>query len=72
MAKASDDDIFNLFQQLSTMIMAGMPLMDSLQLSGQQSQSIKLGRVMEAITSKGIRKPESKEQCDKSSLQPPI
>src|SRR5262249_39087714 len=47
------DDIFNLFQQLSTMIQAGMPLMDALVLSGSQSQSRKLKVVMEAIASKG-------------------
>src|SRR5215208_8221438 len=46
------DDIFNLFQQLSTMIQAGMPLMDALTLSGSQSQSKKLNRVMDAISNK--------------------
>jgi len=46
------DDIFSLFQQLSTMIQAGMPLMDSLDLAGAQSQSKKLGAVMEAISAK--------------------
>src|SRR5687767_1027285 len=46
------DDIFNLFQQLSTMIMAGMPLMDALQLSGAQTQSKKLGGIMEQISAK--------------------
>ena len=30
------DDIFNLFQQLSTMIQAGMPLMDALQLTAAE------------------------------------
>jgi type IV pilus assembly protein PilC len=43
------DDIFNLFQQLSTMIQAGMPLMDALQLAGSQTQSKKLGNIMTAI-----------------------
>lgn len=43
------DDIFSFFQQLSTMIQAGMPLMDALQLSGEQSQSTKLGAVIEQI-----------------------
>ena len=46
------DDIFNFFQQLSTMILAGMPLMDSLQLAGEQSQSKKLGAVIQAIADK--------------------
>ena len=31
------DDIFNFFQQLSTMIQAGMPLMDALELSAEQT-----------------------------------
>src|SRR5678816_2910472 len=43
------DDIFNLFQQLSTMIQAGMPLMDALNLAGSQTQSKKLGVIMGAI-----------------------
>src|SRR6187455_2590138 len=46
------DDIFNLFQQLSTMIQAGMPLMDSLQLAGSQTQSKKLAVVMDSIAAK--------------------
>src|SRR4051812_21789270 len=46
------DDIFNLFQQLSTMLMAGMPLLDALQLSAAQSQSKKLGKVMSGISDK--------------------
>ena len=46
------DDIFNLFQQLSTMIQAGMPLMDALELSGSQTQSTKLAAVMGQIASK--------------------
>jgi type IV pilus assembly protein PilC len=44
------DDIFNFFQQLSTMIQAGMPLMDALVLSSEQSQSKKLGAVIGAIS----------------------
>ena len=46
------DDIFNLFQQLSTMIQAGMPLMDALLLCAEQTQSKKLGAVMDAIAGK--------------------
>ena len=46
------DDIFNLFQQLSTMIQAGMPLMDSIQLAGSQTQSKKLAIVMDSIAAK--------------------
>ena len=46
------DDIFGLFQQLSTMLQAGMPLMDALQLSASQSQSKKLSIVMHKIASK--------------------
>ena len=46
------DDIFSLFQQLSTMISAGMPLMDALQLTAAQTQSKKLGIVMGAICKK--------------------
>src|SRR4051794_4577149 len=46
------DDIFNLFQQLSTMIQAGMPLMDALDLAGNQTQSKKLAVVMNAIGSR--------------------
>src|SRR5438552_16397005 len=43
------DDIFSFFQQLSTMIQAGMPLMDALQLSAEQSQSKKLGATIGTI-----------------------
>src|SRR5438552_11377647 len=43
------DDIYSFFQQLSTMIQAGMPLMDGLELSAEQSQSKKLGVVIGAI-----------------------
>lgn len=46
------EDIFSLFQQLATMISAGMPLMDALLLSGSQSQSLKLAKVMDDISSK--------------------
>jgi type IV pilus assembly protein PilC len=46
------DDIFGLFQQLSTMLQAGMPLMDALQLAGGQTQSKKLGAVMDNIAGK--------------------
>src|SRR3954471_18356180 len=49
---AKADDIFNLFQQLSTMIQAGMALMDALVLAGSQSQSAKLRVVMDAISNK--------------------
>ncbi len=43
------EDIFNFFQQLSTMIQAGMPLMDSLELAGEQSQSTKLAKAIQQI-----------------------
>ncbi len=46
------EDIYNFFQQLSTMIQAGMPLMDSLQLVAEQSQSIKLSKVIGTIADK--------------------
>src|SRR5438045_1154305 len=46
------DDIFNFFQQLSTMIQAGMPLMDALELSSAQSQSKKLGAIIGNIAAK--------------------
>src|SRR5687768_9990468 len=46
------DDIFNLFQQLSTMLQAGMPLMDALELGGEQTQSRKLKAIMQNIASK--------------------
>jgi type IV pilus assembly protein PilC len=46
------DDIFNLFQQLSTMLQAGMPLMDALELAGGQAQSKKLCTIMETIANK--------------------
>src|SRR6059058_5019598 len=46
------DDIFNLFQQMSTMISAGMPLMDAIELCANQAQSIKLGKVMNQIAAK--------------------
>src|SRR5438132_8899186 len=46
------DDIFNFFQQLSTMIQAGMPLMNALELSAEQSQSKKLGTVIGQIAEK--------------------
>ena len=46
------DDIFGLFQQLSTMLQAGMPLMDALELSGGQTQSKKLAKVMATIAAK--------------------
>src|SRR6185295_9970634 len=43
---------FNLFQQLSTMLQAGMPLMDALELAGGQTQSKKLAAVMDSIANK--------------------
>ena len=46
------DDIFGLFQQLATMLQAGMPLMDALELAGGQTQSKKLAKVMSAIADK--------------------
>ena len=46
------DDIFNLFQQLSTMLQAGMPLMDALDLSGSQTQSTRLAAVMTVVATK--------------------
>lgn len=46
------DDIFNMFLQMSTMIQAGMPLMEALTLSGGQTQSIRLGVVMSTIAGK--------------------
>ena len=46
------DDIFGLFQQLSTMLQAGMPLMDALDLAGSQTQSSKLAVVMDNIAKK--------------------
>src|SRR5437762_14042478 len=46
------DDIFNFFQQLSTMITAGMPLMNALELSSEQSQSKKLGKTIGQIAEK--------------------
>jgi type IV pilus assembly protein PilC len=46
------DDIFSLFQQLSTMLQAGMPLMDALELGANQTQSRKLKVIMTTIANK--------------------
>ena len=46
---ASLDDKMAFFQQLSTLICSGTPLLQAIQIGGQQSQSIKLGRILEEI-----------------------
>jgi type IV pilus assembly protein PilC len=43
------DDRMSLFQQLSTLISSGTPLLQAIQISGEQSQSLKLRRILEEI-----------------------
>ena len=46
------DDVLSFFHQLSTLISSGTPLLQSLKLSGEQNQSLKLRKVLGEITSK--------------------
>lgn len=46
------EDIYNLLQQMSTLIQAGMPLSDTLDLAATQTQSIRLGQVVQQIGDK--------------------
>ena len=41
------DDKMTFFQQLSTLICSGTPLLQAIQISAQQSQSLKMRRVLE-------------------------
>ena len=43
------DDKMTFFQQLSTLICSGTPLLQAIQISAEQSQSLKLRRVLEEI-----------------------
>jgi type IV pilus assembly protein PilC len=43
------DDKMSFFQQLSTLISSGTPLLQAIQISGEQSQSLKLRRILEEI-----------------------
>lgn len=47
--KVTVDDKMAFFQQLATLICSGTPLLQAIQISGQQSQSLKLRRVLEEI-----------------------
>jgi type IV pilus assembly protein PilC len=46
------DDTLSFFHQLSTLISSGTPLLQSLKLSGEQNQSLKLRNVLAEITAK--------------------
>lgn len=46
------DDKMMFFQQLGTLVASGTPLLQAVELSAQQCQSIKLRRVLEAIASR--------------------
>jgi type IV pilus assembly protein PilC len=46
------DDKMSFFQQLSTLVSSGTPLLQALQISAEQNQSIKLRRVLEQIASR--------------------
>ncbi len=46
------EDVYSLFQQMSTLLQAGMPLADTLDLAASQTQSIRLGQVVEQIGDK--------------------
>ena len=46
------DDTLSFFHQLSTLISSGTPLLQSLKLSGEQNQSLKLRGVLAEITAK--------------------
>ena len=43
------DDIMSFFQQLATLVSAGMPLLQAIQLTAQQTESMTLRRVLEEI-----------------------
>ena len=47
--KVTLDDKMSFFQQLSTLICSGTPLLQAIQISGEQSMSLKLRRVLEEI-----------------------
>jgi type IV pilus assembly protein PilC len=51
-SKLKLDDTLSFFHQLSTLISSGTPLLQSLKLSGEQNQSLKLRAVLAEITSK--------------------
>ncbi len=44
------DDVYNLFQQMATLINAGMPLAEGLDMLCTQSESLKLRQIMRLIT----------------------
>jgi type IV pilus assembly protein PilC len=46
------DDKMMFFQQLGTLVSSGTPLLQAVEIGGQQSQSIKLQRVLEQIASR--------------------
>ena len=43
------DDKMTFFQQLSTLICSGTPMLQAIQISAEQSQSLKLRRVLERL-----------------------
>lgn len=47
--KVTMDDKMTFFQQLSTLISSGTPLMQAIQICAEQSQSVKMRRVLEEI-----------------------
>ena len=47
--KVSLDDKMTFFQQLSTLICSGTPMLQAIQISAEQSQSLKMRRVLEEI-----------------------
>ena len=46
----ASDDVYNLFQQMATLINAGMPLAQGLEMLSVQSQSLSLRRIMVQVT----------------------
>jgi type IV pilus assembly protein PilC len=46
------EDLFNLFQQLSTLLQAGMPLSQTLEISASQSQSVRLGEAVREVANR--------------------
>src|ERR1051326_2910397 len=49
--KVKLDDKMTFFQQLSTLISSGTPLLQAIQICAQQNQSLKLRQVLEEVAS---------------------
>jgi type IV pilus assembly protein PilC len=50
--RCSVDDKMSFFQQLATLVSSGTPLLQALQICSQQTQSIKLGKVLEQMSTR--------------------